>query len=183
MRNHTFEIFVRHSNAWHKRQTQRGRQFNSLMCQHWFHVQYLIYLHPKIVKIHKIIYQVFCALSRWYLRVLCMHSEIWKIWLEHVTCQETAPHLCQIRPLWRNITASMQMHTDTIIKKQRSLGILSYVCWLFYEGDKSNIAHEINVDTWGTWTGDLSEFGAYVRHCCGAQKSRKWDSAYSWKRL
>ena len=71
--------------------------------------------------------------------------------------------------IFQNITTSMQMYTDTILKKHRSLGILSYVFLLFDDRDKSNIVDETNVDTWGTWTGNLYEFGAYVRHCCGTQ--------------
>jgi hypothetical protein len=41
----------------------------------------------------------------------------------------------------------MKIHTDTILKKHRSLGILSYVFLLFYDTDKLNIVDETNVDT------------------------------------
>jgi hypothetical protein len=39
------------------------------------------------------------------------------------------------------------IHTDTTLKKHRSLGILSYVFLLFYDRHKSNIVDETNVDT------------------------------------
>jgi hypothetical protein len=49
-------------------------------------------------------------------------------------------HICEI---------SLHMHnmTDTILKRHKSLDILSYVFLPFYDRDKSNIADETNVDT------------------------------------
>ena len=70
------------------------------------------------------------------------------------------------------------MHTDTILEKDRSLGILSYVFLLFYDRDKSKIVDETNVVTWGTWTGDLSEFGTHARPdvalLCHTKFSKMW---------
>jgi hypothetical protein len=41
----------------------------------------------------------------------------------------------------------MKLHTDIIFKKHISPGILSYVFLVSYNGDKSNIVAETNVDT------------------------------------
>jgi len=41
----------------------------------------------------------------------------------------------------------MKLHTDIILKKHRSLAILSDVFLIFYDGDKLNILDETNVDT------------------------------------
>ena len=95
--------------ACHECQTRRGCQFKSLMCQHWFHLQFLIYLCHKIVKIHKIISQSFCAFLGWYLCILHACNNISSKWLDlakmwrrfwQVTCSS---HICQI-PLHKHNT-------------------------------------------------------------------------------
>jgi hypothetical protein len=92
-------------------------------------------------------------------------------------------HICEI---------SLHMHntTDTILKRHKSLDILSYVFLPFYDRDKSNIVDETNVDTWGTWTGDLSEFGTHARPDVAlveftVDETASWEPAFKsgWENL
>ena len=155
--------------AWHKHQTHRGHQFKFLMCQHWFHLQYLIYLCYQIVKIHNIICQGFYAYTFFKMVSMCIVHAQW--YLENMTwtCdlpRNHATYLPNQAMLMTVFEVSPQAWKSTQIpsqKKHRSLGILSYVFLLFDDRNKSNILDETNVDTWGTWTGDLS---GLMWHCC-----------------
>ena len=70
-----------------------------------------------------------------------------------------------VQVIFAKFHCTCTMHTDTILEKDRSLGILSYVFLLFYDRDKSNIVHRWNQCC---HMRDLNWWPLWVWHSCKA---------------